>query len=250
MMWGFAARFFVSVTLRMKPTCHRHVCKGPTQRMAAREPGICQGRQALKLRVSLEPDNQCSTAVGFFRRVGRSLLGAGAAFHFAPAFGWLAVSSKSDPHRDVSRPGRLGNPEMTMLDDMRLDPRVRKAMSGMPAGDPAALLPQVSLSSSYEDCLQWVAAMETLHNEQDSAMLATMPDFSDVVRLKRRTITVSDEGDEIDLFIEKTKRVRWEFYPVLFIYTVGVWPSRRHMAAGATRWRKTLATTGACGSCG
>ena len=177
----------------------------------------------------------------FFRRVGRSLLGAGAAFHFAPAFGWLAVSSKSDPHRDVSRPGRLGNPEMTMLDDMRLDPRVRKAMSGMPAGDPAALLPQVSLSSSYEDCLQWVAAMETLHNEQDSAMLATMPDFSDVTT-EKRTI-VSDEGDEIDLFIERPKEAVGVLPCVVHIHGGGM-AFTTAMAAGATRWRKTLVQQG------
>lgn len=176
-----------------------------------------------------------------FERVGQSLLGVGAAFHFAPAFGQLAVSSKSDPHRDVSRPGRLGNPEMTMLDDMRLDPRVRKAMSGMPAGDPADLLPHVTLSSSYEECLQWVAAMETLHNEQDSAMRAAMPDFSDVVT-EKKTITGRD-GHEIDLYIEKPKGAEGILPCVVHIHGGGM-AFTTTQAAGATRWRKTLARQG------
>ena len=79
----------------------------------------------------------------FFKRSGQTLLGTAAALNLAPAFGQTAADSKSDPHLDVHRRGRLGNPEMTMLDDKRLDPRVRKAMSGMPAGGPAAMLPQV-----------------------------------------------------------------------------------------------------------
>ena len=176
-----------------------------------------------------------------FERVGQGLLGVGAAFHFAPAFGQLAVSSKSDPHRDVPRPGRLGNPEMTMLDDMRLDPRVRKAMSGMPAGDPADLLPHVTLSSSYEECLQWVAAMETLHNEQDSAMRAAMPDFSDVVT-EKKTITGRD-GHEIDLYIEKPKGAEGILPCVVHIHGGGM-AFTTTQAAGATRWRKTLARQG------
>ena len=50
------------------------------------------------------------------------------------------------------------------------------------------MLPQVTLSSSYEDCLQWVAAMEELMNMQDPAMLGSMPAFRDVATEKKTII--------------------------------------------------------------
>ena len=177
----------------------------------------------------------------FFKRSGQTLLGALAALHLAPVFGQAKVSLKSDPHLNVSCPGRLGNPGMTMLDDKRLDPRVRKAMSGMPAGDLAAMLPQVTLSSSYEECLQWVAAMEELLNVQNSAMLAAMPDFRDVVTEKKTII--GEDGNEIDLYIEKPKGADGILPCVVHIHGGGM-AFTTTQAAGATRWRKTLARQG------
>jgi acetyl esterase len=209
--------------------------------MVAKDPGICQGRQALKSLVSLETDSELPGRRQFFRRFGQTLLAAGAAFHFAPALGQPKVSLKSDPHLNVSCPGRLGNPGMTMLDDKRLDPRVRKAMSGMPAGDLAAMLPQVTLSSSYEECLQWVAAMEELLNVQNSAMLAAMPDFRDVVTEKKTII--GEDGNEIDLYIEKPKGADGILPCVVHIHGGGM-AFTTTQAAGATRWRKTLARQG------
>ena len=50
----------------------------------------------------------------FFKRSGQTLLGALAALHLAPALGQPKGSLKSDPHLNVSCPGRLGNPGMTM----------------------------------------------------------------------------------------------------------------------------------------
>jgi acetyl esterase/lipase len=189
----------------------------------------------------LEADSELPGRRQFFKRSGQTLLAAGAAFHSALAFGQPTVSSKSDPHLNVSCPGRLGNPGATMLDDKRLDPRVRKAMSGMPAGDPAALLPQVTLSSSYEECLQWVATMEELQNVQNSAMLAAMPDFSDVIT-EKKNIT-GPEGHVIDLYIEKPKGADGTLPCVVHIHGGGM-AFTTTQAAGATRWRKTLARQG------
>ena len=195
----------------------------------------------MKSLVSLETDSEMPGRRQFFKRSGQTLLAAGAAFHFVPAFGQPAVSSKSDPHLNVSCPGRLGNPGMTMLDDKRLDPRVRKAMSGMPAGGPAAMLPQVTLSSSYEECLHWVTTMEELQNVQNSAMLAAMPDFSDVIT-EKKTITGPD-GHVIDLYVEKPQGADGILPCVVHIHGGGM-AFTTTQAAGATRWRKTLARRG------
>jgi acetyl esterase len=189
----------------------------------------------------LETDSDMPGRRKFFKRSGQTLLGAVAALHLAPVFGRAMADSKSDPHLNVSRPGRLGNPGMTMLDDKRLDPRVRKAMSGMPAGGPAAMLPQVTLSSSYEECLRWVAAMEELLNMQDPAMLGSMPDFRDVVREKKTII--GGDGNEIDLYIEKPKGADGILPCVVHIHGGGM-AFTTTQAAGATRWRKTLAQQG------
>ena len=82
--------------------------------------------------------------------------------------------------RDVILPGRLGNPELTLLEDARLDPRVAQVMAQMPPGGPAALLPKVTLTSTYEECLNWVSAMEDMLAAGDAAALAAMPEFADV----------------------------------------------------------------------
>ena len=195
----------------------------------------------MKSLVSSEIDSEMQGRRKFFKRSGQTLLGALAALHLAPAFGQAAADSKSDPHLNVSCPGRLGNPGMTMLDDKRLDPRVRKAMSGMPAGGPAAMLPQVTFSSSYEECLQWVAAMEELQNVQSSAMLAAMPDFKDIATEKRTII--GGDGNEIDLYIEKPKSANGILPCVVHIHGGGM-AFTTTQAAGATRWRKTLARKG------
>lgn len=177
----------------------------------------------------------------FFKRFGQSLLGAGAAFQFAPALAQANPGSKTDSHFDVSRPGRLGDPEMTMLDDIRLDPRVREVMAGMPAGGPAAMLPPVTLSSSYEECLEWVVAMEGLQDMQNAAMLAAMPDFSDI-STEKKTIAGVD-GNQINLYIEKPEGAKRTLPCVVHIHGGGM-AFTTTQSAGATRWRKTLARQG------
>jgi acetyl esterase/lipase len=103
------------------------------------------------------------------------------------------------------------------------------------------MLPQVTLSSSYEECLQWVAAMEELLNVQNSAMLAAMPDFWDVATEKKTII--GGDGNEIDLYIEKPKGADGILPCVVHIHGGGM-AFTTTQAAAATRWRKTLAQQG------
>ena len=148
---------------------------------------------------------------------------------------------RADTHLSVPRPGRLGDPEMTMLNDIRLDPRVRKAMAGLPAGGPAEMLPQVTLSSSYDECLQWVAAMEELMGMQNAAMLAGMPDFSDIATQKKTIAGV--DGNSIDLYIEKPIGADGVRPCIVHIHGGGM-AFTSTQSAGAARWRKTLARQG------
>ena len=149
-------------------------------------------------------------------------------------------------HGDVVLPGRLGNPDLTMLEDIRLDPRVAKLMAGMPPGGTAAFLPKVMLSSSYEACLDWVEAMEKMLAGQDEAVLAAMPDFSDVTS-RKKTIKGVD-GNDIDLYIEEPKagnpkKIQGQLPCIIHLHGGGM-SFTTARSAQAIRWRRTLAQQG------
>ena len=179
----------------------------------------------------------------FFRRLGRNVLGASAALSCMPVFGKAAADAggASEQKSEVTLPGKLGNPDLTMADDPRLDPRVARVMAGMPPGGPAAMLPKVKLSSSYEECLAWVTAMENLQDRQNAGALAAMPDFSDIVTEKQTIIGVDDNN--IDLYVERPKGIQDVMPCIVHIHGGGM-AFTTTQAAAATRWRKTLARKG------
>ena len=178
----------------------------------------------------------------FIKRLGQGVLGVGGALQMSRAF----ATASADPHGQASHrrlhlPGRLGNPELTLATDPRLDPRIAKAMAGMPPGGPAAMLPKVTLSSSYEECLRWVAAMEKLQGMQDSVRLAAMPGFTDISD-EKKTIT-GIEGNEIDLYVDRPKGSQGKLPCIVHIHGGGM-AFTTAQAAAAVRWRKTLARQG------
>ena len=169
----------------------------------------------------------------------RGLAGAGAALPLLSSRRAYAESAGAPD--DVLLPGRLGNPDLTMIEDPRLDPRVRRALAGAPPGDPAAGLPTVTLESSYEQCLDWVSAMERTLMSQDSAALAAMPAFDDVV--ERKEAIPRDDGADIDLYLDMPKDRGAKLPCVVHIHGGGMAFTTATRPA-AVRWRKTLARQG------
>ena len=53
----------------------------------------------------------------FFKRLGQSMLGAGAAISYLPVLGKAADNSVFNKHDEVVLPCRLGNPDLTMATD-------------------------------------------------------------------------------------------------------------------------------------
>jgi acetyl esterase/lipase len=181
----------------------------------------------------------------FMKGIGRGLLGAGAALQVRSVFGASEMVTPSN-ERDVILPGRLGNPELNLLEDPRLDPRVARAMAQMPPGGPAASLPNVTLTSTYEECLNWVSAMEDMLAAGDAAAHATSPAFADVAS---RKVTIKGvDGNDIDLFIEAPKsHIESESpskLPCIVHLHGGGMSFTTAEAAQAVRWRKTLAQEG------
>lgn len=171
-----------------------------------------------------------------FGQALRGLLGAGALFHAGRTHG----SAPPNPV-DVLLPGRLGNPALTLLEDQRLDPRVRRALGAAPPGGPGASLPAVTLSSSYEHCLSWVSAMEKMLMSQDAAALAAMPAFDDIVT--HEEVIPRGDGSGIGLYLDRPKERSGRVPCVVHVHGGGMafTTARRPLTA---RWRKTLAEQG------
>lgn len=169
----------------------------------------------------------------------RGLAGAGAALPLlrsAPAH----AETRASPD-DVVLPGRLGNADLTMIEDPRLDPRVRRALAAAPPGGPAAALPSVTLESSYEQCLDWVSAMERTLMSQDAAARAGMPAFDDLA--EQQEAIPRDDGGDIDLYLDMPKDRGAKLPCVVHIHGGGM-AFTTAMRPAAVRWRKTLAQQG------
>ena len=169
----------------------------------------------------------------------RGLVGAGAALPLLHARTAYAETGASPD--EVVLPGRLGNPDLTMIEDPRLDPRVRRALAAAPPGGPAAGLPRVSLESSYEQCLDWVSAMERTLISQDPAALAAMPAFDDLA--ERKEAIPGDDGGDIDLYLGMPKDRGAKLPCIVHIHGGGMAFTTATRPA-AVRWRKTLARQG------
>ena len=138
-------------------------------------------------------------------------------------------------------PGRLGDPALTLLEDKRLDPRVRRALGAAPPGGPGASLPVVTLNSSYEHCLSWISAMEKMLMSQDAAALAAMPAFDDIGT--HEDVIPRGDGSGIDLYLDRPKNRTGKLPCVVHVHGGGMafTTARRPLTA---RWRKTLARQG------
>ncbi|HAK51838.1 MAG TPA: alpha/beta hydrolase [Gammaproteobacteria bacterium] len=183
----------------------------------------------------------------FFRKMGHGLLATGALIPALHASRVSGSAPEPDCDLDVVLPGRLGNPDLTLLTDPRLNERVRTALSTpSPPGVTPVMPPQVTLESSYEESLAWVAAMEKMLEAQGTAALAMMPKFSDVVSSEETIVGV--DGNKIRLFIDRPKtdgpKKRGRKLPcVVHIHGGGMSFSSAEDPS-FVRWRKTLAQRG------
>lgn len=138
-------------------------------------------------------------------------------------------------------PGRLGNPNLTLATDPRLDPRLAAAVAGMDAalGEPTPVGP----ASPYAEILDYIGALES---ELDPVYAETFGSLPPVRGVTRRTEVITGvDGNDIRLFIhEPTERTR-PLPGILHTHGGGM-----VMCAAAdpqyVRWRDELAVTGLC----
>lgn len=141
-------------------------------------------------------------------------------------------------------PGRLGDPDMTLASDPRLDSRLAAFLSEdetIDYSDDEDL--SASSTLSYEDCLEQIAAMERELDPFYQALFGSLPEITNVSR--RSEVVEGADGTEIRLFIHEP------------IHRPAAVPGVVHTHGGGmglmsatdisyVRWRDELARRGLC----
>ncbi len=177
----------------------------------------------------------------FLGRLGQSL-GVGLAIPLLP----VASSQASAAERvttcvggDVKLPGRLGNPDATLATDGRVDPRIRRVLEASGGLEP---FPHgLTVTSTYEECLEWIGRMEASLLARNGQGQALMPTFPDLVS-STETIRGVD-GNEIQLYIDQPGE-RPAKLPCIYHTHGGGMCFMTTQNPTFVRFRKTLAATG------
>ena len=142
--------------------------------------------------------------------------------------------SKSD------RPGRLGDPDMSLSTDPRTNPQLLRTLEqfGMDVNAEAA---PVSADSSYEDCLAFTVEMEAGYEAIYGPLHQNLPDL-DVAREARTILGV--DGNDIKLHIHKPKVVSSDLPCIVHLHG-GAMVFLTADGVNYIRWRDELAARGA-----
>ena len=143
--------------------------------------------------------------------------------------------------KDFVLPGRLGNYSLSLAEDKRLDPRILGALSQNAPNFQALSPPEITMESSYSECLSWVDFMDKLLASMDASVLASMPNFDGVDSSDHIIIGCSEYN--IKLFVDRPENGSEALPCIVHLHGGGMsFTSAR--SPSAVRWRKTLAEEG------
>ena len=137
-------------------------------------------------------------------------------------------------------PGKLGNPNASLADDERADPRLR-AVAGLLDMRPPGVA-AINGNSSYEECLAYCSALDEAAAAEHPQLLANLPVF-DTVASSTEAVTGMD-GNEIQLFVHQPVAADGPTSCIVHIHGGGM----AILSAAAPefiRWRGSLADKGA-----
>ena len=134
-------------------------------------------------------------------------------------------------------PGKLGNPEVTLLDDPRLDPRVATALIEASMTFPAQQ-PNVHGNMTYEDAVDFTVYMHSLMASMSEGIERTMPDF---VGIESYELPICGDGShKIDLLIDRPTDAHFRMPCIVHLHGGGmIFDTARN--ASNVRWRRSLA---------
>ena len=116
-------------------------------------------------------------------------------------------------------PGRLGNENLALKNDKRLNPQLLSGLSEFGL-DSIAPPPPVSVSSSVEERLEFIAASEPLYRGLFAGIYQSIDLPNDVINETR--IIKDEDGNEIKLYISKPKNISGKLPSVLHIHGGGM----------------------------
>ncbi len=137
-------------------------------------------------------------------------------------------------------PGRLGDPDLTLRDDPRADPRMIAAMEPFGLADRAAPAP-VNAQSPTEALLEYVAAAEEGFEGLFAALMSGLPEIGGVERSVE--VISGFDGNDITLYLHRPANAGANAPGVLHLHGGGMVMLE---AAGPAyvRWRDELAAAG------
>ena len=137
-------------------------------------------------------------------------------------------------------PGRLGNPDMTLADDPRADPRMIAAMTpiGLAARTPAQ---PVTVDTPLDEIHEFNLMAEAGFDLLFSMISGDLPVVTGVVRTVE--VITGDDGNDITLYIHRPEGVDGPLPGVLHLHGGGM-TILEASGSGYQRWRDRLAATG------
>jgi acetyl esterase len=149
-------------------------------------------------------------------------------------------SQSAIPEIDFSLPGKLGNPNLTLLEDPRLDPRIRDAYLKVPLFSTPP--PSISINPTYEEAIALVEWMDKAMDSREVLGEESMPSFSDITSSKE--IIQDKQGRKIELYLDRPKKSDGPIPCIVHFHGGGMSFSSANNPY-TVRWRKSLAQQGA-----
>jgi len=112
---------------------------------------------------------------------------------------------------DFTLPGKLGNPDLMLPMDPRLDHRIAEWLMNMNQRYPAQM-PNVTMEMDYDQVLEFIDFMHGMVASTDKELFASMPAFESV-NSHERSIK-GDEGQKLN-YLLMSQRIARESYLVL-----------------------------------
>ncbi len=136
-------------------------------------------------------------------------------------------------------PGRIGDPDSTLITDPRLDPRIAAAFALAAELAPGVEPPPIG--ADYEACLAYCAAFEAASAAQHELAEQMMPDFPTVV--VSTEVIRSVDGNDITLHIHRPVQQQADAPCVVHTHGGGM-VLMTAQDPGFRRWRSSLAEQG------
>lgn len=140
---------------------------------------------------------------------------------------------------ESSKPGKLGNPDLTLGTDPRVDPRIAGAL--MIAGGLAPGVQPPEVGADYDACLAYCSAFEMASAEGHDQLWARMPECPGVAT--SADVISGVEGNDITLHIHRPAK-QDEPLPCVVHFHGGGMVLMSAEDPGFVRWRNSLAEAG------